>query len=124
MTRINLVPPQELSREHLVAEYKEIMRLPNNLKKSLSRKKKPFSMSEIPSEYVLGEGHVKFFYDKMKFLQERFELLLLEMGRREYTTNFNDSSIFIPNDIKFYNNYTPSIKEIELNKARIAERSK
>jgi deoxyribonuclease (pyrimidine dimer) len=121
MTRINLVDPSELSREHLIAEYKEIMRLPNNLKKSLSRKK-PFEMKEIPEQYVLGTGHVKFFYDKMKFIQCRFECLLLEMKQRGYVTNFSDSSIFVPNDLRFYNDYRPDPKAIELNRSRITER--
>ena len=65
MTRINLVEPKELSTKHLVAEYREITRLPSNLKLALNRKSKAFSMTEIPSEYVLGKGHVKFFFDKM-----------------------------------------------------------
>ena len=63
MTRINVVPVGELSQLHLVAEYREITRLPKNLTKSLSRKAKEFNMDEIPPDYVLGKGHVKFFYD-------------------------------------------------------------
>lgn len=31
MTRINVVPVESLSRQHLVAEYREITRLPKNL---------------------------------------------------------------------------------------------
>jgi deoxyribonuclease (pyrimidine dimer) len=61
MTRVNVIPVQELTKQHLVAEYREIMRVPGALKKSLQRKK-PFCNSEIPENYVLGKGHVKFFY--------------------------------------------------------------
>lgn len=121
MTRINLVPPSELSSKHLVAEYREIMRLPNNLIKSLSRY--DFNLNEIPKSYVLGKGHVKFFYNKMHFLQKRFELLLQEMLNRNYNPKFFDSSIFIPRDLKFYNDYCPTEEEILINKARIKERS-
>lgn len=124
MTRINLVPPEDLSVKHLVAEYREITRLPKNLEKSLSRKSKPFSLAEIPSEYTLGKGHVIFFYNKMRFLQERFEKLVAEMLRRGYNPIYRDSSIFIPKDSVYYKNYNPTEKEIELNKKRIAERSK
>ena len=60
MTRINVVPVKELTNKHLVAEYREIMRLPKNLNTSLNRKGKPFNMNEIPEDYVLGSGHVKF----------------------------------------------------------------
>jgi deoxyribonuclease (pyrimidine dimer) len=123
MTRINVIPPSELTREHLIAEYREIMRLPNNLKKSLSRSI-PFDMKEIPPEYVLGKGHVKFFYNKMLFLQTRFESLVNEMTVRGYTANFTDSSIFVPDDKRFYNDYTPDSRAIKINKSRITERLK
>lgn len=122
MTRVNLVEPKELTRLHLIAEYKEIMRLPGSLKKSLSRKRKKFKLSEIPKEYVLGKGHVKFFYDKMKFVKERFEKLVAEMIERGYSPTYTDSSIFIPEDFLFYNDYVPDEKAIELSRMRINER--
>lgn len=124
MTRINVIPVEDLSREHLVAEYREITRVPNNLKKSLSRKGKPFCFSEIPLDYVLGEGHVKFFFDKMLFLKNRFELLVEEMLRRNYKPSYTDSSIFIPEDKTFYKDYTPTKEAIDKNLRRIKERTK
>ena len=123
MTRINLVPPEELTVKHLVAEYREITRLPSNLRKSLDRKTL-FKMSEIPSQYTLGQGHVKFFYDKMLFLQKRFEQLVKEMLRRGYKPSYTDSSIFIPTDKKFYNDYVPTPEALSINKERIKERLK
>lgn len=121
MTRINVVPTSELTTKHLVAEYREITRLPKNLQVSLSRKK-PFSMSEIPSAYTLGTGHVKYFYDKMLFLQRRFEDLVSEMLSRGYNPTYRDSSIFIPKDKKFYNDYVPTEEAKAINRARIQER--
>ena len=123
MTRINVVEPSELSREHLIAEYREITRLPGNLYNSLNRKSKPFHMSEIPREYVLGKGHVKFFYDKMLFLQKRFEALVQEMLSRGYKPSYTDSSIFKVEDL-YYNDYVPTEEAIELNRQRIKERTK
>lgn len=123
MTRINLVDPQELSTKHLVAEYREITRLPKNLVKSLNRINKPFSMDEIPKSYTLGKGHVKFFFDKMKFLQSRFERLVQEMLRRGYKPNYTDSSMFSKCDEIFYNDYTPTNEALEINRQRIKERS-
>jgi deoxyribonuclease (pyrimidine dimer) len=123
MTRINVVPVTELSTKHLVAEYREIARLPNNLRTSLNRKGKPFSYSEIPNNYTLGKGHVKFFYNKMKFLETRFEQLVTEMIRRGYNPNFRDSSIFIPDNVQFYNDYVPTKEAIQINNNRIKERS-
>jgi deoxyribonuclease (pyrimidine dimer) len=122
MTRINVVPVESLSRQHLVAEYREITRLPKNLKVSLSRKSKPFSMSEIPDTYVLGNGHVKFFYDKMLFLENRFKQLVSEMLRRGYNPSYMDETIFRDCPTKYYNDYTPTECAIDLNKARIKER--
>ena len=120
MTRINVVPPQELSVKHLVAEYREITRLPGNLDKSLNRKT-PFKMSEIPTAYTLGTGHVKFFYDKMLFLKKRFESLVDEMIRRGYNPNYRDSSIFIKEG--YLNDYVPTEEALRINRERIKERS-
>lgn len=123
MTRINVVPVETLSRQHLIAEYREITRLPGNLRASLSRKSKPFSMSEISSQYLLGTGHVKFFFDKMQYLEKRFSQLTTEMLRRGYNPSFTDTSIFSNCPIQFYNNYEPTTEAIALNMARIKERS-
>lgn len=122
MTRINLVEPKELSTKHLVAEYREITRLPSNLKLALNRKTKPFSMSEIPSQYVLGKGHVKFFFDKMLFLKLRFESLVDEMLSRGYNPTYRDSSIFDTSP-EFMNDYTPTQQALDINRQRIKERS-
>lgn len=124
MTRINVVPVSELSSKHLVAEYREMARLPGNLHTSLNRKSKPFSFSEIPSQYVLGTGHVKFFFTKMKFLQNRYEELLAEMYKRGYNPSYTDSSIFTNCPKEFYNDYTPTPEALELNRQRIKERTK
>ena len=92
MTRINVVPVRELSQKHLIAEYREITRLPGNLQQSLNRKGKPFSKDEIPTQYVLGPGHVKFFYDKMHWLAKRFDDLVDEMMRRGYDPKFREGA--------------------------------
>ena len=121
MTRINVVPVKELTNKHLVAEYREIMRLPNNLKKSLNRKSKSFNISEIPQEYVLGTGHVKFFYNKMKFLKERFEQLVVEMQVRGYKPQYIESNIFNADPL-YFNDYIPTEDAIKINRQRIKDR--
>lgn len=124
MTRINVVQPSELSRQHLVAEYREITRLPGNLNAWLNRKSKPHSFDEIPAEYKLGTGHVKFFYNKFQYLEKRFEAIIEEMLARGYNPNFTDSRIFKRVDKQFYNDYTPTEEAIAINRARIKERTK
>lgn len=120
MTRINVVPVSELTREHLIAEYREIMRLPNNLRTSLNRKSSPFSLTEIPKEYKMGKGHVKFFFNKFKFLEKRFNELITEMKNRGYNPNFTDSSIFKVSE-EFYKDYLPTNDALEINRQRIKE---
>lgn len=121
MTRINVIPVQELTVKHLVSEYKEIMRLPGNLQTSLNRKSKAFSIKEIPSQYTLGTGHIKYFFNKFTFLKKRFELLVGEMKRRGYKPNFTDSSIFNV-DEKWMGDYTPTDEAIRINRERISIR--
>ena len=118
-----MVPPTELTTKHLVAEYREITRLPKNLQKSLSRSN-PFSFKEISPVYTLGTGHVKFFYDKMYFLQKRFESLVAEMLNRGYNPTYRDSSIFQSCDAVFYGDYEPTEEALRINRERINERLK
>jgi deoxyribonuclease (pyrimidine dimer) len=124
VTRINLVPVSELSRQHLLAEYREITRLPGNLNTWLNRKSKAPDFREIPTEYKLGTGHVKFFFTKMQFLEKRFELIVAEMLKRGYNPNYRDSSIFKNCLPEFYNDYEPTEKALEINRQRILERTK
>jgi deoxyribonuclease (pyrimidine dimer) len=124
MTRINVVNPKELSAKHLVAEYREIMRLPTNLNQSLTRKNKPFNLNEIPDNYTLGKGHVKFFLNKMLFLEKRFKSLVQEMLDRGYNPTFKDFDSFGHCDRQFYNDYNPTEEAIKINKQRILERTK
>ena len=122
MTRINCVPVKELMDQHLLAEVREITRLPNNLYQSLNRKSKPFCESEIPPEYVLGKGHVKYFLNKFKWLENRFIQLLDECKDRGFNITHKDSSIFSNVPVKYYNNWTVSDKALERNRNRIRER--
>ena len=123
MTRINLINPKELTREHLISEYREITRLPGNLRQSLNRKGKKFDLKEIPETYTLGKGHVKHFYNKMLYLQKRFESLVKEMLDRGYNPKFTNSDIFTKCPQSFYNDYVPTELDIELNRKRIQERT-
>ena len=112
MTRINVVPVQELCDKHLLAEYRELPRV-----FKLAR-----PCPDAPKEYTLGAGHVKFFYDKLKFLQERFIQIVLEMDIRGITTTFRMTPAVDPSRALLYGDYTPTPEALALNRARIAER--
>lgn len=115
LTRINVVDPEELTDEHLRAEYREITRIPNHI---IKVNYKP-NLTNIPDIYTLGTGHVRFFYDKMRFIEKRFMLLHLEMKRRKFknskTWNYN-----FPDHLN--NDYSLTEKDKELNRKRLKER--
>jgi len=54
MTRINLIDPSVLHSKHLVAEYREIVRVFALARKSQDEMHK----KKVPNEYTLGTGHV------------------------------------------------------------------
>jgi|TARA_R110000850_G_scaffold219442_1_gene344955 deoxyribonuclease (pyrimidine dimer) len=120
MTRINIVPVHELCNQHLFAEWREMPRLVGNLEKSLSRKL-PFKDTEISPEYVLGKGHVKFFYDKFEFLYKRHKKLTEVLIDKGYDIR-GDSDIFKTVNKKWFNDWNPSVEEMDLNRKRIMDR--
>lgn len=81
MTRINIIDPSLLADQHLVAEYRETAMVPAALKRTL-RSKSGYSAKRVPSRYTLNAGHVTFFYNKLKYLDDRYEDLIEEMMRR------------------------------------------
>ena len=82
MTRINLVPPSELADQHLVAEYREIFMVGSSLQRSIVSKNWAQTKVTLPKIFTLNTGHVKFFYDKGKYLSDRYDELREEMTKR------------------------------------------
>lgn len=81
MTRINSnIDPKLLKRAHLVAELREITMVPASLKRSLMTRSHLMILSGIPKKFTLNTGHVKFFYNKLTFLQHRFDTLCAGNG--------------------------------------------
>lgn len=73
MTRINSVPVRELTDQHLLAEFREITRV-YKLAQHL----------DDYGKYKMGEGHVKFFYNKGKYLAMRTDELYKECKKRGF----------------------------------------
>jgi deoxyribonuclease (pyrimidine dimer) len=116
MTRINVgVRPSELSKKHLQAEHREIKRIPNCIAKGR------YSMKDQPKEFTLGTGHVKFFYDKLLYLKNRYEELYAECINKkidvQYYGNAWDN---VPQHLM--NDYTPTPRDREIILERINER--
>lgn len=86
MTRINAnIRPEHLIDQHLVAEYREIIRIPNAVAKI-----KKHGDRKYPKVFKLGGGHVLYFYDKIKYLHRRFLDLKQEMRNRVIANNIGD----------------------------------
>lgn len=69
MTRINsAIPVKNLTDEHLLAEHREIKRLPYCLAVALESG----SVKHIPEKFTLGKSHVLFFLNKMWFTYWRY----------------------------------------------------
>lgn len=126
MTRINVVPVTELTDKHLLAEYRELPRVFGAAKKWHERHL-PFGgdTRDLPQEYVLGKGHVKFFYDKLLFLSWRFIRLVNECERRGFNVKFTqnprvDWEPVIPPYL--WNDYTPTPEALRINRERINTR--
>ena len=82
MTRINLVPPAELCDQHLLAEHRELTRIPNAVAKG------KFHLQGQPADYKLGSGHVRFFFDKLAFLLQRYDALHAECRARGFKVQY------------------------------------
>ena len=116
MTRINLgIPVQELTREHLIAEHREIKRIPNAIRTGKA------VVKDIPEQFRLGTGHVKFFYDKLGYLRERYEQIYQECLARGYdVTYYGAAWDDIPESL--LGSYEPTESDVAAVRARIQEK--
>lgn len=116
MTRINAgIPPKQLTNKHLIAEHREIKRIPNVVSKGR------YNLKNIPPEFTLGKGHVSFFYDKMGYLKERYISLYNECIARGFNVqNYEDSWNGVPSELM--KGYVPTERDIQIITERIADR--
>lgn len=116
MTRINVgIKPSELIRQHLLAEHREIKRIPNVIKSGR------YNMIGQPSKFKLGTGHVKFFYDKIGYLKRRYIELYEECVKRGYNvTDYTEA--FGGIDKLLMNDYKETPQDREMLQVRINER--
>lgn len=120
MTRINCgIPPAELTDKHLIAEHREIKRIPNTVSKYFSEGR--LNMKGQPEQFKLGTGHVKFFYDKLGYLLLRYEKIYAECRLRDFNvTYYGDVWKNVPQHLMGY--YKPTDRDREIIRERISER--
>lgn len=122
MTRINCIPPSELTVQHLIAEYRELPRIFGLVRAAIARGEKPTDPRN-PAQYRLGAGHVRFFYPRLGWLAKRQASLIAEMRARGFAPQFDDISGLldaIPSE--WQGDWSPDAEAIALNRARIALR--
>ena len=116
MTRINVgVLPKELSDKHLIAEHREIKRIPNCIAKG------KYNMDGIPKRFKLGTGHVKFFYNKLLYLKNRYIKLYEECINRGFNVqNYIGAWDNVPKELM--NDYKVRANDIRIIRERINEK--
>ena len=124
MTRINIVPVDELYDQHLIAEYREITMVPAALNRTL-KSKSGLDRTKISKHYTLNRGHVYFFYDKGEYLDKRYDDIVEEMKRRGFKPDSNrkfPKEIFIKNDL--YYDWMPRPEDLKVIRERIESKIK
>ena len=122
MTRINIIDTTELTDQHLIAEYREIFMVAGSLRRTLVSKN-GYQESKVPKHYTLNSGHVYFFYNKGKYLHNRYNQLIDEMKRRGFKPNSDrvfPKEVFIDNNL--YNDWLPRVEDYNVIKQRIEEK--
>lgn len=117
MTRINVIPVEELTDQHLMAEYRELPMVP-----AAARRSKPEGYKHT-TKYTLNQGHVKFFYDKKQFLMNRWLDLIKELFDRGFAIAPESRQVAWTAMDKFLQvSWQPDEEAIAINKQRINER--
>ena len=116
MTRINTgIKPEELPDKLLLAELREIKRIPNVIRQG------KYNMNGIPEEFTLGQGHVKFFYNKLEYLLNRYNSLRWEALYRGFNvSDWTDAWNGVPEELM--NDYVETKRDREILLERIAEK--
>lgn len=127
MTRINLIDPVVMTKKQLIAEYRELPRIPNRIYKY----GKPYK--NVPPNFRMGSGHESFFGDKLKFLRRRhfqikeeiYRLKLLKPSAWPSNYPIDLEEVFMKLEWVFpelFNDFTPSKSDIETSLHRLVQK--
>lgn len=120
MTRINLVAPEELTDQHLMAEWREIKMVPAALRRSLRTREQNDILRGIPKQFTLNRGHVSFFYDKIGYLKRRYGALTVELVSRGYKLSSTDPDVIFQVPEVFVGMWEPDARALGIIRERIA----
>lgn len=113
MTRVNVVPVEELCDAHILTEAREITRIPNCVNSGR------YNLKDQPNEYTLGTGHVKYFYSRLKWLHNRYNAVHKECLERGFNVTYKWPES-VPEDL--YNDAVISEHALKINRERIIAR--
>lgn len=124
MTRVNIIPVQELTDQHLFAEYREITRLFALVKQACDKYPINKVLKKVVPTYRLSTGHVVFFYDKLDFIERRYFELKDEVLKRGFNITLKDDITEFRQiiDKRFYNDFMPNKNDMAINIERLIEK--
>lgn len=124
MTRVNVgLDVRELPNDLLFTEYREIVRIPNAILTGKAKWLPDFS--DIPPTFRLGEGHFKFFYNKLLYLSKRHGELRRQCLYRRINIQDTSSSFDAlrgPEYKELWGDYTPTLADRRILLRRFAEK--
>jgi deoxyribonuclease (pyrimidine dimer) len=121
--RVNLINPDLLCDQHLMAEYRESFMLPGSMRLWLKKQSVSDIRKKIPAKFPLGGGHILFFADKGKYMSDRYQILIAELNARGYKLNGDRQAYPLEvHPIEFQNDYIPDDDAYDLIHDRIRSR--
>lgn len=120
MTRVNSsLNPKFLTNEHLLAEHREIKRLPSAYLKAIQSG----SILKIPDRFLLGKGHILFHLDKGNYTYNRYLSIHKEcLVRRFNVIDYSDNwKVYKP---EHWGSYVENERDRDLIISRIIENIK
>ena len=115
MTRIKVVPPETLTDQHLLAEYRE---LPRVLPLAAAAVRRGVVLG--PPRYTLGKGHVTFFYSRTDYLVGRHMAIVTELLSRGYNLSRREPLVAVVGC--GVSRWQPTERDILVNLERLRER--
>lgn len=108
------INPKYLTDQHLIAEYRELFMILGQLKA------KNFKIKYIPIKLSLGTGYMSFWYDKLLYVQNRHNNIIVEMDNRSFRSQYKFDLTGVPQNL--INDWNPSLNDSYLLRARVIER--
>lgn len=102
-----------------MAEYREIRLLSAMLTRTLNSYQ-GYKESKVPKTFTLNAGHVYFFFNKGKYLHNRFLELKQELLGRGFNVVLDFPRDLWPDEL--YNDWEPNPEDLEVVRERIASK--